>query len=99
MNHAELNLVLQECPESPYFARDDWRTNEEEARKLVLGFVEQSSFGSQGPLIEANPSKESSNKSDSKESKELSSNKSDEPRGGRIIQELQSLDDAAQPVP
>ena len=24
MTHMELNLTLQECPESPYFARDDW---------------------------------------------------------------------------
>ena len=28
MTHEELNLVLLECPESPYFARDDWETTE-----------------------------------------------------------------------
>ena len=28
MTHRELNLVLQECPESPYFARDDFQTSE-----------------------------------------------------------------------
>ena len=49
MSHAELNLVLQECPESPYFAKDDWRTTKQQARKLVLDFVGRVSFGSEGP--------------------------------------------------
>ena len=29
MTHHELNLLLQECPESPYFARDDFETSKE----------------------------------------------------------------------
>ena len=56
MTHMELNLFLQECPESPYFARDDWQTDEPGARSLVLAFVEKAKFGSYEPLHEATPS-------------------------------------------
>ena len=61
MTHRELNLVLQECPESPYFARDDFQTSENFARRLVLAFVERTNFDSQGPLDEADSVFESSN--------------------------------------
>ena len=60
MTHKELNLVLQECPESPYFARDDFQTTENFARKLVLAFVERTNFDSHGPHIEAESAYESS---------------------------------------
>ena len=63
MTHRELNLVLQECPESPYFARDDYSTEEAEARKLVLEFVERAKFGCFSPLLEASSSKEGSQES------------------------------------
>ena len=58
MSHAELNLLLQQCPESPYFARDDFETSEESARKLVLEFVERARFGYHEPLAEASQSQE-----------------------------------------
>ena len=58
MNHMELVLTLQQCPESPYFARDDFNTTEAEARKLVLAFVERRSFSGHEPHLEANPSSE-----------------------------------------
>ena len=61
MTHRELNLVLQECPESPYFARDDFQTTEDFARKLVVAFVDRTNFNSQGPLLEADSVYESSN--------------------------------------
>ena len=60
MNHRELNLVLQECPESPYFARDDFETNCALARKIVLAFVDRSNFDCHEPHLEANSSKKSS---------------------------------------
>ena len=46
MTHLELNLALQQCPESPLFARDDYETTEAAARKLVLRFVERARYGS-----------------------------------------------------
>ena len=46
MTHEELNLALQECPESPLFARDDYETTEAAARKLVIRFVERARYGS-----------------------------------------------------
>ena len=58
MSHPELNLLLQECPESPYFATDDFETSEESARKLVLEFIERARFGSHAPLHEASQSQE-----------------------------------------
>lgn len=58
MSHPELNLLLQECPESPYFATDDFETSEESARKLVLEFVERARFGYHAPLVEASQSQE-----------------------------------------
>ena len=67
MTHDQLNLALLECPESPYFARGGWKTNEESARNLVLAFVERASYGSYSPLEEATPSVENkscSNKED-----------------------------------
>ena len=60
MNHEQLNLLLQQCPESPYFAKDDFQTSEQQARNLVLAFVERARFGSEGPLREATPSNEES---------------------------------------
>ena len=53
-------MLLQECPESPYFARDDFETTFELARNLVLEFVERSRFGSRQPLPEASQSNEQS---------------------------------------
>ena len=58
LSHAELNRLIQECPESPYFVRDDFETSEESARKLVLEFVERARFGSHAPLAEASQSQE-----------------------------------------
>lgn len=60
MTHQELNLVLQECPESPYFLRDDFETSYAFARKLVLAFVDRSNFDSHEPHHEADSSEESS---------------------------------------
>lgn len=60
MTSMELIIVLQECPESPYFARDDFETSELEARKLVLSLVERSNFSGHDPHLEANSSSESS---------------------------------------
>ena len=74
MTHRELNLVLQECPESPYFARDDYETEEEEARKLVLEFVERAKFGNFHPLLEANSSKEGSQESVGQNSRKFLAN-------------------------
>ena len=67
MNHEQLNLLLQECPESPYFARDDYETTEEQARNIVLACIERARFGSEGPLREATPSNEESFPSNSSE--------------------------------
>ena len=58
MTHRELNKVLQECPESPYFALDDFSTSEKEARSLVIAFVEHSSFNGHLPHLEANSDSE-----------------------------------------
>ena len=58
MTHPELNLLLQECPESPYFATDDFETTEKSARQLVLEFVERARFGHHAPLVEASQSQE-----------------------------------------
>ena len=60
MTHLELILVLQECPESPFFARDDYNLNENEARRQVLAFVERSNFDSHQPHEEVSPLKEKS---------------------------------------
>lgn len=67
MNHEQLNLLLQECPESFYFARSDYETSEEQARNFVLACIERARFGSEGPLKEATPSKEESLPSNSSE--------------------------------
>ena len=58
MSHLQLNRVLQECPESPYFNRDDFSTGETQARNLVLAFVERVHFGNLEPLPESSPSEE-----------------------------------------
>ena len=58
MSHPQLNRVLQECPESPYFNRDDFSTGEAPARNLVLAFVEMVHFGNLEPLPESSPSEE-----------------------------------------
>ena len=52
MTHEELNRVLQECPESPFFVEDDWDTSETEARKAVLAMIEKARFGNFRPLRE-----------------------------------------------
>ena len=71
MTHLELNLLLQECPESPYFGRDDLQTSEDEARDIVLRLVERSMFGNQEPHLEVSASKEQSNASCSLERREF----------------------------
>ena len=60
MSHRELNKVLQECPESPLFARDDFETSEKSARNLVVKFVEQANFDGHDPHLEVNSSEEQS---------------------------------------
>ena len=60
MTHLELNKLIQECPESPYFARDDWSTREDEAREIVVQFLDRSMFGNQAPHVEVSPSLEQS---------------------------------------
>ena len=60
MTHLELNQLIQECPESPYFTRDDWFTREDEAREIVVKFLEKSMFGNQGPHVEVSASLEHS---------------------------------------
>ena len=52
-----------ECPESPFFATDNWLTGEDEARSLVLGLIEKSMFGVQAPHLEVSPSQEDSRNS------------------------------------
>ena len=59
-SHQELNLLLQECPESPYFAKDDFETTKEGAKRLVLGIIEGANAGALVPLPEASQSKEKS---------------------------------------
>ena len=58
MTHQELNLTLQECPESPYFFKDNFETNEAQARRLVLAFVERARFGGHFPVRESTKSEE-----------------------------------------
>ena len=58
MTHHQLMSVLQECPESPFFAKDDFNLTEIEARRLVLDFVERTNFNCHMPHIEASLSKE-----------------------------------------
>ena len=53
MTHKELNLVLQECPESPYFTWDKFETKENQARQIVLAFIERARYGRYLPLEEA----------------------------------------------
>lgn len=60
MTHAELNQVLNDCPESPFFASQRLRSSEAEARDLVLRFVERAKFGDLLPHIEASPEEEQS---------------------------------------
>ena len=75
MTHQQLILVLQCCPESPYFATDGWEFDEARARHLVLGFVERANFGNFNPLHEATPSVEESKGSGSNGLKSFSTKK------------------------
>ena len=63
MTHEELNEVLQECPESPYFTWDEFETTESQARKIVLAIVERARHGSYLPLEEADSFDEASHAS------------------------------------
>ena len=58
MTHHQLMAVLQECPESPYFGRDDYNLTEDKARKLVLAFVERTNFNCHAAHIEVDSSNE-----------------------------------------
>ena len=60
MTHHQLMSVLQECPESPYFGRDDYNLTEEKARQLVLAFVERANFNSHAAHVEVDSSNENS---------------------------------------
>ena len=86
--------MLQECPESPYFARDDFSTEEDEARNLVLAFFERARFGSHTPLREATPSCEVSFLSSRSKSEEpiKSLNEDGEPQ---LLAQEQQFADAA----
>ena len=60
LTHEELNLVLQECPESPYFATDEFETTKAQAKSLVLEMIDRAKFGDLQPLPEASQSQEKS---------------------------------------
>ena len=67
MSHMQLNIVLQQCPESPYFARDDFETTEAKARELIISLVERYNFSSHDSHKEANSSSESSSEASQSE--------------------------------